>query len=181
MSVFSSVMRSNLRVQEGFATFTLTKVTTTAICLSLVATLLAGCGGFATGQDLIGTAWSVTQLDGEVLPEGEVYLFLDSDSATLTTHLGRPHRFEGNVATRCRESVSELVMDTDGQALNFNGFVPRELSRRDDVPCDESLQQLHDRVADALGGNDSWEATSDSTIDLVGTSRVTLEGDGGSD
>lgn len=138
---------------------------------------IAGCALFrpSIGDDLIGPVWIVTDIDGEEVPFGEIYLTFDGNTATLITHIGMPPPPGGGLMPRCRESVSEVAMDTDGRALNFIEFVPLELSAREDAPCDAALAALHDRIAAALRGNESWEPTSDTRIELVGTSRVGLE------
>ncbi len=121
-------------------------------------------------DDLLGTSWTVAEIDGDTVPEGEVYLFLDAESASLVTHivLGT-----GGLSPRCRESVSEVVMDTDGHALNFTGFDDLRLSLREQRPCDEALSGLHHRIALALRHNESWRATGEE-LELLGTSRIRL-------
>jgi hypothetical protein len=145
-----------------------------------VATGLAACDVVIDdAEDLAGSSWIVTEIDGDEVPFDEIFLSFDGpdiDSASLVTHIV----LEGarGVAPRCREGVTEVAMDTDGHALNFIGFDDIDLRGNQDAPCDAGLSALHDRIAAALRNNESWEATSD-TLELIGTSRIHLVRAGG--
>lgn len=143
--------------------------------LLALAWLMTSCGVIADAEQLADSSWVVVEIDGEAVPSDEIYLFFDSlDSASLVTHIV----FRGGGrALRCREGTSDVAMDTDGHALNFTGFEENPLSGPEREPCGAELMDLHDRIAQALRENESWEATAD-TLELIGTSRVRLEQSG---
>ena len=155
-----------------------------AICL-VVAFLVgnASCSGgpftdVTEPDELVNPIWMVVEIDDEPVPFDEVYFWFSSElkSATLATHIVARG---GGVAPRCRESVSEVNLDIDGDRLTITGFEDvRLVGRR--ASCDQALADLHDRIAHALEKTESWERTSETLI-LSGASRVTLESGDSSD
>ncbi len=132
----------------------------------------SGCDVVQDADELAGTTWIVIAVDDEDVPAGEVLLWLDADTATLITQpqLGiRTAPFK----RRCAESESSISMDTDGHALEFSPFTEDEGGPF----CDPGMAELHDRIAEALHGTETWEATS-GALELVGISRVRLESAG---
>jgi hypothetical protein len=128
--------------------------------------LIAGCGIMPDARDLPESTWTVVEVDGEAVPAGEIYLLFGVETATLRT---RVDGARGGIPG-CRDSVSEIVWDSDGHALNFLGFVDERLGAQ---PCDPAMAALHDRIAGALRDNESWESDAES-LQLIGTSRVRL-------
>lgn len=130
-------------------------------------------------DDLTGSSWTVIGIDGQPVPDGEIYLFIDAESAQLATHIVVRG---GGLAPRCRWGEAEIVMDTDGHAMNFGYFEDVPMSARTRTSCDEALSDLHDRIAQALRHNESWRAEGED-VELIGTNRIRLRqaGRGGSD
>src|SRR5688500_16453898 len=134
---------------------------------------VAGCGtGLTDAEELAGPVWMVVDIDGEPVPFDEVYFWFNSSeltSATLATHIVA--RGRGRMP-RCRESVSDIAMDVDGNALTFDGFDDVPMSDPSTASCAQELADLHDRIALALEENQCWERTSDRLV-LSGANQVT--------
>ena len=145
------------------------------VATAVFASLATGCAPAAEADDLTAPVWMVESIDGQAVPFDEIYLYFDGNAATLVTHFAVPPAGGGRLP-RCRESVSEVVMDAGTDAMSFVEFVDLELSEPQEVPCDPELRALHDRIARALRENESWELTG-TTLELIGTSRVRLSGD----
>lgn len=127
-------------------------------------------GPIADAAALDQTQWTVLEIDGEPVPTNEIHLSFDSlDRVTLVTHYAS--HSPGGLLPRCRWAESAIPMDTDGHALNFIGFEDIDMNANQHRTCDAALEALHDRIAVALRGNDSWEVSAE-TLELIGTSRV---------
>ena len=134
--------------------------------------VLAACGVTSDAQQLPGSQWTVTEVDGEPVPADEIWLYFERDTAELLT---QPRLGNRNVGRHCRKGTAEIVWDSDGHALNFGDFTSGEEGR-----CAPGMSEWHDRIAQALRSNDRWEASADA-LTLVGSSSVRLRPEGGSD
>jgi hypothetical protein len=131
--------------------------------------LASACEVVQHADELAQTTWVVVTVDGEDVPTGEILLWFEDDTATLVTQPGVGFR-TSTLRRRCAESESAVTMDAESRALEFEGF-----TADDGGPyCDPGMAELHGKIADALNGTETWEATSHA-LELVGSSRVRLE------
>lgn len=141
-------------------------------CLVALAMLLAACGVIADAEQLPSTRWTVMDIDGETVPENQIWLYLERDTAELVT---QPEIGNRNVGRHCLAGTADFIWDSAGHAMSFGAFANGEEGR-----CDPGMPAWHDRIARALRDNQRWDASADM-LDLVGSSRIRLLPDRGSD
>ena len=132
--------------------------TLTAAVLIALATLASGCAMLAPQESPLvpGSQWRVVAVDGEATAGLELILTFIGDTATLSS--------------ACGAGSAEVAVADDGRDLSFGEF-----GGPGDRPiCPNQALALHQRVADALGTVERWEAAG-QTITLSGEQVVRIQ------
>ena len=130
----------------------------TVAAVITLAMLASGCAMLAPQESPLvqGSQWRVVALDGEATAGLELILTFIGDTATLSS--------------ACGAGSADVAMADDGRDLAFGEF---------DGPggrpiCPDQALALHQRVADALGTVERWEAAG-QTITLTGEQAIRIQ------